>query len=227
VAALGVVGFTLVCAALAVALMLPAGLGLAWLLARRRWPGKSVVETLVSLPLVMPPVATGLVLLRLLGRRGILGRPLEELGLQVVFTWRGVVVAMAVMSLPLFVRSARVALEGVPSRLEQVARTLGASGARVWWTITLPLARRGLAAGLLLAFARALGEFGATILVAGNIPGRTTTLSTAIYQHVQLGEDATAFRLVAAAVVIAFATVWSSEWLLRARHAATPRGERS
>jgi molybdate transport system permease protein len=226
VPALGVVGFTLLCATLAVALMLPGGLLLAWLLARRQWPGKSVVETLVSLPLVMPPVATGLVLLRLLGRRGILGRPLEELGLQVVFTWRGVVVAMAVMSLPLFVRSARVALEGVAPRLEQVARTLGAGGARVWWTITLPLARRGLAAGLLLAFARALGEFGATILVAGNIPGRTTTIATAIYQHVQLGEDPAAFRLVAAAVVVAFAAVWGSEWMLRARRAAAPPGER-
>src|SRR6187549_3241443 len=110
--------------------MLPAGLGLAWLLARRRWPGKSVVETLVSLPLVLPPVATGLVLLRLLGRRGLFGKELEAFGLPIVFTWRAVVMAMAVMSLPLFVRSARAAFEGVPARLGQVARTLGASRTR-------------------------------------------------------------------------------------------------
>jgi len=223
VSALGVVGFTLLCAALAVGVMLPGGLLVAWALARRQWPGKSAVETLVSLPLVMPPVATGLLLLRLLGRRGWLGRPLEELGLPIAFTWRAVVVAMAVMALPLFVRSARVAFEGVPRRLEQVARTLGASPWRAWWTITLPLARRGLVSGVLLAFARALGEFGATILVAGNIPGRTTTLATAIYTHEQLGEDAAAFRLVAAGVALAFAAVWGSEWLLRARRAEGSR----
>ena len=210
-------------ATLSTLLILPFGVALAWLLARCDWAGKSLVETIVALPLVMPPVATGLLLLRLLGRRGWLGRPLEELGLPIAFTWRAVVVAMAVMALPLFVRSARVAFEGVPRRLEQVARTLGASPWRAWWTITLPLARRGLVSGVLLAFARALGEFGATILVAGNIPGRTTTLATAIYTHEQLGEDAAAFRLVAAGVALAFAAVWGSEWLLRARRAEGSR----
>ncbi|HSF41754.1 MAG TPA: molybdate ABC transporter permease subunit [Thermoanaerobaculia bacterium] len=212
-----VVTFTVGVAALATVLILPPGLGVAWLLARRRFPGKSLVETLVALPLVMPPVATGLLLLKLLGRRGPLGRFLSRLDLDVVFTWRGVVVAMAVMSFPLLVRGARVAFEEVNPRLEQIARTLGASDARVFLTITLPLAARGVLGGALLAFARALGEFGATILVAGNIPGKTQTLSLSIYNLVQLGRDAEAFRLLGISVVIAFAAVWASERFLRGR----------
>jgi molybdate transport system permease protein len=207
-----VVGFTVRVSAFAVLLILPPGLAAAWLLARHRFPGKSLVETLIALPLVMPPVATGLLLLQLLGRRGPLGGFLHErFGLDVVFTWRAVVVAMAVMSFPLLVRGARVAFEGVDARLEQIARTLGAGDPRVFFTITLPLARNGILGGTLLAFARALGEFGATILVAGNIPGRTSTLSLSIYQLVQLGRDDDAFRLLAVSVVIAFAAVWASE----------------
>lgn len=212
-----IVALTVRTSALAVLLILPPGLALAWLLARREWRGKSLVETAAALPLVMPPVATGLILLKLLGRRGPVGRLLDDLGIDVVFTWRAVVVAMAVMAFPLLVRSSRVAFEGVPVRLEQIARTLGAGEGRVFFTVTLPLALRGILGGTLLAFARALGEFGATILVAGNIPGRTTTLSLAIYQHVQLGEDGAAYRLMGIAVVIAFAAVWWSEWLLRKR----------
>ncbi len=210
-----IVGFTVGVAALATLLILPPGLAVAWLLARRRWRGKSLVETLVALPLVMPPVATGLILLKLLGRRGPIGAFLHRLDLDVVFTWRGVVAAMAVMSFPLLVRGARVAFEEVNPRLEQIARTLGASDGRVFFTITLPLALRGILGGTLLAFARALGEFGATILVAGNIPGKTSTLSLAIYNFVQLGKDADAFRLLAVSVAVAFAAVWASEWFLR------------
>lgn len=213
-----VVAFTLRVAGLAILLILPPGLAAAWLLARFRWTGKPLVETLIALPLVMPPVATGLLLLKLLGRRGPLGGLLHDrLGLDVVFTWRAVVVAMAVMSFPLLVRGARVAFEGVDPRLEQIARTLGASDLRVFFTITLPLARNGILGGTLLAFARALGEFGATILVAGNIPGRTATLSLSIYQLVQLGKDGDAFRLLAVAVVIAFAAVWASERFMARR----------
>jgi molybdate transport system permease protein len=213
-----VVAFTLRVSALAVLLILPPGLAAAWLLARFRWTGKPLVETLIALPLVMPPVATGLLLLKLLGRRGPLGGFLQEhFGLDVVFTWRAVVVAMAVMSFPLLVRGARVAFEGVDPRLEQIARTLGATDLRVFFTITLPLARNGILGGTLLAFARALGEFGATILVAGNIPGRTATLSLSIYQLVQLGKDGDAFRLLAVAVVIAFAAVWASERFMARR----------
>jgi molybdate transport system permease protein len=210
-----VVGFTVRVAGLATLLILPPGLLVAWLLARFRWPGKSLVETLVALPLVMPPVATGLILLQAVGRRGVIGRFLHDLGIDVVFTWRAVVLAMAVMSFPLLVRSARVAFEGVPVRLEQIARTLGAGEARVFFTLTVPLAWRGIIGGTLLAFARALGEFGATILVAGNIPGRTQTLSLAIYHHVQLGRDGDAYRLMLLTVAIAFAAVWWSEWFLR------------
>ena len=211
-----IVAFTVRAAGLATLLILPPGLLLAWVLARRDWPGKSLVETAVALPLVMPPVATGLILLKLLGRRGPVGRLLhDQLGIDVVFTWKAVVLAMAVMAFPLLVRSARVAFEGVPPRLEQIARTLGAGEVRVFFTITLPLALRGILGGSLLAFARALGEFGATILVAGSIPGKTTTLSVSIYQLVQLGQDEDAYRLMLVAVVVAFGAVWLSEWFLR------------
>ncbi len=204
--------FTVRVALLAVVLLAPPGLALAWVLARRRFRGKALVETLVALPLVMPPVATGLLLLKILGRRGPLGRLSRFLlGTDLTFTWRAVVAAMMVMSLPLLVRSARVAFEEVSPRLEAIARTLGAGEARILATVTLPLATRGIVAGLLLAFARALGEFGATIMVAGNIPGRTTTVATGIYGYVQLGQDESAFRLLAAAVVIAFGTILAAE----------------
>ena len=199
-------------------LILPPGLGVAWLLARRSWRGKSFIETLVALPLVIPPVATGLLLLKLFGRRGPVGRILHDVfGLDVVFTWRAVVVAMMVMSFPLLVRAARVAFEEVNPRLEQIARTLGAGEARVFATVTLPLAVRGIVGGALLAFARALGEFGATVLVAGNIPGRTSTLSLAIYSSVQLGDDDRAFRLLLVSVVLAFVAVFFGESWLRRR----------
>jgi molybdate transport system permease protein len=211
-----VVGFTFAMALLATLAILPFGIGLAWLLARKSWPGKSIVETLVALPLVMPPVATGLILLKLLGRKGAIGAFLQtHFDLEIVFTWRAVVVAMAVMSFPLLVRGARIAFEAVNPRLEQVATTLGATPLRVFLTITLPLAHRGIIAGSVLTFARALGEFGATILVAGNIPGRTTTLSVSIYSDIQLGHDADAFRLLAVSVILAFAAVWTSEWLFK------------
>ena len=213
-----IVWFTAWVSALSTILILPFGLALAWLLARYDWPAKSLVETFLSLPLVMPPVATGLILLRLLGRRGPLGAFLHShFDLDVVFTWRAVVVALGIMSLPLFVRSARVAFQELNPRLEQIARTLGASQIRVFFTITLPLASRGLVAGMILAFARALGEFGATIMVAGNIPGKTSTLSLAIFQNVQLGQDTHAFQLLGVSVVLAFGAVWGSELLLRKR----------
>ena len=212
-----ILGLTLRTAALATVLIVPPGLAVAWLLARKRWRGKSLVETFVALPLVMPPVATGLILLELFGRRGPIGALLHRLNVDVVFTWRAVVLAMMVMSFPLLVRAARVAFEEVDPRLEQLARTLGARERRVFATITLPLAARGILSGVLLAFARAIGEFGATILVAGNIPGRTTTLSLAIYNLVQLGRDADAFRLLGIAVAVAFLAVWTTEAFLRRR----------
>ena len=215
----GIVALTLRTAILAALLEAPFGIAIAWLLARKQWFGKSIVETIVSLPLVMPPVATGLILLKALGRRSPIGKPLHDLGFDIIFTWRGIVVAMAVMSFPLLVRSSRIAFEDVPARLEQIARTLGAGPLRVFFRITLPLAKRGVMGGVLLAFARSLGEFGATILVAGNIPGRTTTIATSIYNAVQLGQDADAYRLLLFAVAIAFAAVWTSEVVTRQRTA--------
>ncbi len=212
-----IVWFTAWVSALSTLLILPFGLAAAWLLARRDWRGKSLVETAISLPLVMPPVATGLILLKLLGRRGPVGGFLHEHGLDIIFTWRGVLIALSVMSFPLLVRSARVAFEEVNPRLEQIARTLGASNLRVFCTVTFPLALHGIVGGMLLAFARALGEFGATIMVAGNIPGKTSTLSLAIFQSVQLGEDAHAYRLLGMSVALAFIAVWGSEWLIRRR----------
>ena len=211
-----VIWFTLGVCALSTLLITPFGLALAWLLARKRWRGKTIVEALVTVPLVIPPVATGLILLKLFGRRGPIGTFLHDIGIDVVFTWRGVVIASAVMSFPLLVRGARVGFEGVERELEDVARIFGASQLRVFFAVTLPLAARGIWAGVVLAFARALGEFGATILVAGNIPGRTTTLSLKIYDAVQLGQDDTAWRLVAVCIVISFAAVWASERLSRA-----------
>ena len=211
-----IVWFTAWVSALSTVIILPFGLGAAWLLARYDWRGKSIVETFISLPLVMPPVATGLILLKLFGRHGTIGGFLHgHFDLDIVFTWRGVLIALGVMSFPLFVRSARIAFEEVNPRLEQIARTLGAGNFRVFCTITLPLASRGIIGGMLLAFARALGEFGATIMVAGNIPGQTSTLSLAIFQNVQLGQDDSAFRLLGVSVVLAFVAVWGSEIFLR------------
>jgi molybdate transport system permease protein len=210
------VGFTARMAVLSLVLVLPVGLAVAWCLARRRWRGKVLVETLVTLPLVLPPVVTGLLLLKLFGRRGPIGHWLHaQFGLDVVFTWRAVVIALAVMSLPLFVRTVRAAFEEVNPLFEQMGRTLGAGEWRVFFTITLPLARRGVLAGTMLALARALGEFGATIMVAGNIPGQTTTLSVAIYQYVQLGQDGHAWALTAVSAALAFLAVWASEYLVR------------
>ena len=211
-----VVAFTLATCALSTLVILPFGLALAWVLARRRWRGKTFVETFITLPLVIPPVATGLLLLKLFGRRGPLGSFLfEHFHIDVVFTWRAVVVAAAVMSFPLLVRAARVGFENVDIQLEEIARTLGAGPLRILFTVTLPLASRAIGAGIVLSFARAVGEFGATILVAGNIPGRTTTLSLKIYEAVQLAHDSVAYRLVVICVLVAFGAVWLSERLTR------------
>lgn len=198
-------------------LILPFGIALAWLFARKNWPLKSAVETVVLLPLVMPPVSTGLILLKIFGRRSPVGQWLYERGVEIVFNWKGVLMAMAVMSFPLLVRSARTSFAEVNPRLEQIAATLGASGLKIFFVITLPLAYKGIVAGALLAFSRALGEFGATILLAGNIPGKTQTLSLAIYNFVQLGKDSEAYVLLGITVTLAFLFVWCSEWLLRAR----------
>ena len=203
-----IVFFTIEVSALSTLLILPLGVAVAWLIARREWPGKAVVETVAMLPLFVPPVATGLVLLMLFSRRGPLGSVLQRgLGLDIVFTWRAVVLACAVMSFPLLVRTAQAAFEGVSARFEDIARTLGASEWRVFATISLPLAARGIVAGVVLAFARAMGEFGATAIVAGMIPRKTMTISLSIYQNIQLGHDAAALPLLFVSIGIVFITV--------------------
>ena len=207
--------FSLAVALASTILILPIGISLAWLFARKEWPLKSVVETIVLLPLVMPPVSTGLILLKIFGRRSPVGQWLYDRGIEIVFNWKGVLIAMAVMSFPLLVRSVRTSFAEVNPRLEQIAATLGASALRIFFVITIRLASKGVIAGALLAFSRALGEFGATILLAGNIPGKTQTLSLAIFNFVQLGKDPEAYTLLGITVALAFASVWCSEWLLR------------
>jgi molybdate transport system permease protein len=205
--------FTVATAALATLLMLPPGLFIAWLLARGRFRGQVLLETVVSLPLVMPPVATGLILLMLVAPRGPVGEWLGRLGISIVFTWKAVVLAMMVMGLPLMIRSVRAGIEQVDRRYEAVASTLGAGPLRVFFTITLPLARPAVLAGSVLAFARALGEFGATIMIAGSIPGATRTLAVAIYSSAETGRDDDAAVLVGISAAIAFAALWLSNWI--------------
>jgi molybdate transport system permease protein len=176
-------------ASFATVLVVAIGMPLALLLARTRFPGKSLFAGVLILPLVLPPTVTGFYLLQLLGRRSILGHWLEQsLGITLVFHWSGAVVASAVAAFPLFLLPARGAFEAIDPALEDVARLLGRSELSVFYSVTLPLARRGLAAGVVLAFARALGDFGATLMVAGNIPGLTQTAALAIYNAVQVND---------------------------------------
>jgi molybdate transport system permease protein len=195
----------------------PLALGTGYLLARTSFRGKSILETFVALPLVLPPTAIGYLLLELFSRHGPLGPSVLGFDPDILFTWRGAVLASVVVALPLAARTARVAFEEVDPRLERMGETLGLSRARVFATITLPLARRGLIASLVLAFGRALGEFGATVIVAGNIAGRTQTLSLAIFNDIQLGHDDHALFLVGITVAIAFVLMWTVERLSKRR----------
>lgn len=187
---------SLLVSALATALVAVTGTWAGWILARKEFRGRELVDALLSLPLVLPPTVTGYYLIVLLGRRGLLGGPLYEVtGLSLTFTWVACVIAGAVMAFPLMIRSARVAFEQLDRRHEIAAASLGHGRLSTFMRISLPLARRGLAAGVILAAARSLGEFGATLMIAGNIPGRTQTLPLAIYDAVISGEDGTALRL--------------------------------
>jgi len=209
--------FTVLMALLATALVLPPAIAIGWLLARRNFPGKTLLETIVSLPLVLPPVASGLLLLWLFGRRSPVGQALDAIGIDVIFTWKAVVIAMAVISFPLVARSVRAGIEQVDRRYEQLAATLGAGPWRILRTITLPLASRGIAAGAVLGFSRALGEFGATIMVAGAIPGRTRTIAVGIYTLVETGREDAAWILVSIAAVLAFGAIYLSNRLVEQR----------
>ncbi len=204
-------------AALSTLVILPFGVAAAFGLARYRGPGKGALETVLSLPLVLPPTAVGLLLLELLARRAPLGRFLAAHDIEVVFTWKAVLVATAVMSFPLLVRSSRTAFEEVDPRLVGIARTLGCGPIAAFFRVSLPLAWRGVLAGTVLAFSRALGEFGATIMIAGNIPGKTQTLALAIFHDSQIGRDDRALALAGVTVVLAFAALWLTEWITRRR----------
>jgi molybdate transport system permease protein len=202
-----------------VALGLPFAIGLGYFLARWRSAGKWLVETVVNLPLVLPPVVTGYLLLLLMGRNGPLGRLLDELlGWRVVFTWYAAVAAGAIVSFPLMVRTIRVSFRSVDTRLEEAARSLGRSRLSTFYRVSLPLALRGIVAGSVLGFARTLGEFGATIMVAGNIPGQTQTIPTAIYSLVQSpGGVERSTRLLVVSILLACVTLAASEILIRRR----------
>ncbi|MEE8333236.1 MAG: molybdate ABC transporter permease subunit [Alphaproteobacteria bacterium] len=196
---------------------LPPGIAVAWLLARRDFPGKAMFDALVHLPLVVPPVVVGYVLLVVLGRTGPVGRWLfETFGLTLGFSWRGAAVAAAVMAFPLMVRAIRLSLEAVDQRLEDAARTLGAGPVSVFLTVTLPLTAPGLVAGAILGFARSLGEFGATITFVSNIPGETRTLPIALYTFTQTPDgEMAALRLVLISAAVAFAALAASEIIAR------------
>jgi molybdate transport system permease protein len=215
-----ITAFTVGTACLATLLMLPPGLLIAWLLARGRFRGRVLLDTFVSLPLVMPPVATGLVLLALVAPRGPVGRLFARAGIDIVFTWKAVVLAMAVMGLPLLVRTVRAGIEQVDRRYEAAAATLGAAPLRVFFTVTLPLARPAVMAGAVLGFARALGEFGATVMIAGSIPGSTRTLAVAIYSFAETGRDREAGVLVAVSAAIAFVALAASNWIISSRESS-------
>ncbi len=204
-------------AIVATAVALPFGIAVAWLLARKDFWGKSLLDGIVHLPLVLPPVVTGYLLLISFGRRGPIGAFLDEhFGIVFSFRWTGAALACGVMAFPLLVRAIRLSFEAIDRRLEDAAGTLGASPFQTFFTVTLPLALPGVIAGMVLCFAKALGEFGATITFVSNIPGETQTISAAIYTLTQVpGGDAAAFRLVLVAIVISLAALIASEWFAR------------
>jgi len=199
------------------------GVAVAFGLSRWRSSARELVDSLLTLPLVMPPTVLGYYLLVLLGRRGVIGAWLDKFDIQLVFTWQGAVIASAVVAFPLVLKSARTAFETVDPQFERAARTLGVSEAAVFFRVTLPLAARGILAGALLAFARALGEFGATLMIAGNLPGRTQTLSVAVYAAVQAGDDSTANILVIVTSVTCVVILLAAGRLLPQRSTASVR----
>ena len=211
-----VVALSLQVAFWGVAGSLPLGIAVAYVLARYDFPGKTLFDAFVHLPLVLPPVVVGFALLVLFGRNGPIGSLLEPLGIVFAFKWTGAALAAAIMGFPLLVRALRLGFESIDPRLERAARTLGAGPWRVFLTITLPLAVPGLATGALLGFARCLGEFGATITFVSNIPGETQTLPLAIYTYTQVpGQDAQALKLSILSVILSLAALAASEWLVR------------
>lgn len=203
-------------ATVAVAVSLLPGIAMAWLLARKDFPGKTLLNGLVHLPLILPPVVTGYLLLVTFGRRGLFGPLLEDAGLVFSFRWTGAALAAGLMGFPLMVRAIRLSIEAVDRRLEAAAESLGASPFHVFRTVTLPLALPGIVAGAILAFAKALGEFGATITFVSNIPGETQTIAALIYSYTQVPEgDQAAMRLTLVSIALSLGALAASEWLAR------------
>lgn len=227
-AEVGIVALSLRVAFVAVLASLPVAIVIAYALARYRFPGRTLLDVFVHLPLVLPPVVVGFALLMLFGRQGPIGRLLDEwFGVVVAFRWTGAALASAIMGFPLMVRAIRLSIEAVDRQLETAAKTLGASSLRVFLTVTLPLSLPGIVTGALLAFARDLGEFGATITFVSNIPGQTETLPLAIYTFTQVpGGDAMAWRLSIISVVLSVAALLVSEWLTRRVNAQLGASER-
>ena len=206
-------------AGLATLVDLVLGVAVGYLLARKRFPGRELLDTVLTLPMVMPPTVLGYYLLVLLGRKGWLGGWLQDtFGINLIFTWQGAVIAASVVAFPLVFKPARAAFEAVDGQLEQAARVLGVSEWGILWLVTLPLAWRSILAGLLLAFARAMGEFGATLMIAGNLPGKTQTLSIAVYDAVQAGNDAQALWLTGLISAVCVLVLVGSGRLLQTRH---------
>ena len=205
-------------AAWATGLNLFAGVAVGWLMARRPFPGRDLLDALLTLPMVLPPTVLGYYLLVLIGKRGWIGAWLyDTFGVTLIFTWQGAVIAATIVAFPLVLKSARAAFEAVDPQLESAARVLGLPELSVFFRVTLPLAWRGILSGVLLAFARALGEFGATLMVAGSIPGRTQTLSVAVYEAVQAGQDDVANTLVLITSVTCVAVLLAAGWLVPGR----------
>ena len=209
---------TLKVAGCATALNLVLGVAVGWALARWRFPGRDVVDAALTLPMVMPPTVLGYYLLVVIGSHGVIGAwLLQHFGIRLIFTWQAAVIAATIVAFPLVFKAARAAFETVDPQLEDAARSLGVSEAGVFFRVSLPLAWRGILAGLLLSFARALGEFGATLMVAGSIAGQTQTLSIAVYEAVQAGQDATANYLVAVTSITCIAVLLGAGWLAPGR----------
>lgn len=214
---------TLKVAGWATAINLVLGVAVGWLLARHRFPGRELLDALLTLPMVMPPTVLGYYLLVLIGRHGPIGAWLQsQFGINLIFSWQGAVIAATIVAFPLVFKSARAAFEAVDPQLEQAARVLGLRELAVFFRVTLPLAWRGIMAGLLLAFARATGEFGATLMVAGSIPGKTQTLSVAVYEAVQAGQDDVANFLVLVTSITCLAVLLSAGRLAPGRVAGQP-----
>ena len=208
---------TIKVAALATAVSFVFSVALAYVLSRRAVPGRRLIDALCTLPIVLPPTVLGFFLLVLVGRRGVFGPALAQVGINLIFSWQGAVLAATVVVFPLLYKSARAAFDNVDGNLESAARSLGASEWRVFWRVNLPLARNGILAGTLLAFARGMGEFGATLMIAGNIPGKTQTMALAIYDAFTAGKDAQAALLSAMTAVLCCIIVVSADWMLGAK----------